>query len=71
VENEPEFSTGVEDTPTISRVLALSGTGYIVVKPVTSRESPNWHKRVFFKSIGIPNGKWRLDGNTPLINPQQ
>jgi hypothetical protein len=36
VENGPEFSTPVDDTPTISRVLALSGTGYIVVEPVTS-----------------------------------
>jgi hypothetical protein len=36
VENRPEFSTPVDDTPTISRVLALSGTGYIVVEPATS-----------------------------------
>jgi hypothetical protein len=39
VENRHEFSTPVEDTPTISRVLALSGTGYIVVEPVTSGKS--------------------------------
>ena len=48
VENGPKFSTGVEDTPTISGVLALSGTGYIVVRPVTSRESPNWLEKGFF-----------------------
>jgi hypothetical protein len=39
VENGPKFSTPVEDTPTISRVLALSGTRYIVVEPVTSGKS--------------------------------
>jgi hypothetical protein len=39
VENRPKFSTAVEDTPTISRVLELSGTGYIVVEPVTSGKS--------------------------------
>jgi hypothetical protein len=41
VEKGPEFSTPVDDTPTISRVLALSGTGYIVVEPVTSGKAKN------------------------------
>jgi len=33
VENSPELSTDVEDTPTISRVLAMSETIDIVIKP--------------------------------------
>jgi hypothetical protein len=39
VEKGPKFSTPVDDTPTISWVLALSGTGYIVVEPATSGKS--------------------------------
>jgi hypothetical protein len=33
VENSPELSTDVEDTPTISRVLAMSETIDIVIEP--------------------------------------
>jgi hypothetical protein len=62
VENGSEFSTGVEDTPTISWVLALSGTRYIVVELSTSRRSTRSISRAFFEVFGIPLGKWRLVG---------
>jgi len=39
VEKGPKFSTPVDDTPTISRVLALPATGYIVVEPATSEKA--------------------------------
>jgi hypothetical protein len=62
VENGPKFSTPVDDTPTISWVLALSATGYIVVEPATSGKSTKRIVRAFSKDFGVPLGKWRLDG---------
>jgi hypothetical protein len=68
VENGPKFSTGVEDTPTISRVLALSGTRYIVVGPVTSGKSTTAFLGAFSKVFGIPSGNGVSTGPDFIID---
>jgi hypothetical protein len=56
VENRSEFSTPVDDTPTISRVLALSVTRYIVVEPVTSGKSKKAVQGLFHQVSASPSG---------------
>jgi hypothetical protein len=56
VENRPEFSTPVDDTPTISWVLALTGTGYIVVEPVTSGKANKAVQGLFHEVSATASG---------------